>query len=244
MSEHMRHARTELLLGEGACARLAEKTVAVFGLGGVGSYVIESLCRAGVGHLVLVDADVVAESNLNRQLIATRATLGMKKTDAAARRLCEIEPAIRLSLFPIFYSAETAAEIDFRALGVDYIVDAIDTVSAKLLLIETANALGIPIISSMGTANKLDPTRFTVTDIYKTSGCPLARVMRRELRARGVPALKVVCSEAEPVIPKEAPQKDTDSALAPKRAPVGSVPFVPSVAGLILSGEVIRDLLA
>lgn len=218
--------RTGQLLGGENMEKLARSRVAVFGVGGVGGYVVEALARCGVGTLELTDADVVAPSNINRQIIATVSTLGRPKVEAARDRVLDINPDCRVNIHKIFYLPETADRFDFREY--DYVVDAIDTVSGKLMLAEQARAAGTPIISSMGAGNKLDPTAFRVADIYDTRVCPLAKVMRRELRRRGIEALKVVYSEEEPLKRGGTP---------------GSVSFVPSVAGLILAGEVVKDLL-
>lgn len=218
--------RTGQLLGGENMEKLARSRVAVFGVGGVGGYVVEALARCGVGTLELTDADVVAPSNINRQIIATVSTLGRPKVEAARDRVLDINPDCRVNIHKIFYLPETADRFDFREY--DYVVDAIDTVSGKLMLAEQARDAGTPIISSMGAGNKLDPTAFRVADIYDTRVCPLAKVMRRELRRRGIEALKVVYSEEEPLKRGGTP---------------GSVSFVPSVAGLILAGEVIKDLL-
>lgn len=223
--------RTELLLGSGNIKRLAGARVAVFGLGGVGSYVVEALARCGVGALDLVDSDIVAESNLNRQIIATVSTLGRPKAEVARDRVLDINPDCRIRIHKVFYLPETADEFEFGEY--DYVVDAIDTVTGKLMLAEQAFAAGTPIISSMGTGNKLDPTAFKVADIYETRVCPLAKVMRRELRKRGIESLKVVYSEEIPI------WAEGEGSC---RQPPGSVSFVPSVAGLIIAGEVIKDL--
>ncbi len=220
------YERTEQLLGSEGIERLAKARVAVFGVGGVGGYVVEALARCGVGALDLIDNDVVMPGNLNRQIIATVSTLGKAKVEAARDRVRDINPDCRVSIHRIFYLPDTAERFDFRRY--DYVVDAIDTVSGKLMLAEQAGEAGTPIISAMGAGNKLDPTAFRVADIYETKVCPLARVMRRELRKRGIPSLKVVYSEEEPRSTGAVP---------------GSVSFVPSVAGLILAGEVVKDLL-
>lgn len=229
--------RTRLILGEEAMEKLARSRVAVFGLGGVGGTVAEALARGGVGALDLIDSDRFSPSNLNRQLLATQETLGMLKTDAAAARVRGINPACRVTTHCCFYLPDTAARFDFTQY--DYIVDAIDTVTAKLLLAQEAQRAGTPIISSMGTGNKLDPTAFRVADISETAVCPLARIMRKELKKRGVEHLKVVYSREKPLEPRErlAPAEG-----AGRRDIPGSVSFVPGVAGLILAGEVIKDL--
>ena len=229
--------RTEMLLGKQATERLARARVAVFGLGGVGSYAVEVLARSGVGALTLIDQDTVGESNLNRQLIALRSTLGMPKAEAAAQRVLDINPACAVT--PLLYRYEPESKSRFWDSGdYNYIVDAIDLVSCKLDLIETALDRGVPIISALGTGNKLDPTRFVVTDISKTSGCPLARVIRRELKSRGILHHKVVFSPEEAITP--AP---TDEAPPPGRRSIpGSVPWVPAAAGRLLGSAVVRDL--
>lgn len=226
-------SRTELLLGADGLAKLAAARVAVFGLGGVGSYAAEALVRAGVGHFLLVDHDVVSLSNLNRQLHATRKTVGQKKTEAMRARMLDVNPDADVKIIDAFYAPDCAE--DFFSAPLDYIIDAVDTVTAKLSLAVEATRRNIPIISSMGAGNKLDPTRFEVADIYETSVCPLAKVMRKELKKRGVPRLKVVYSKEPPL---SAVASDSDHG---RHAP-GSVSFVPSVAGLILAGEVIRAL--
>jgi len=234
-------SRTALLLGEEAVERLSRARVAVFGIGGVGGHAMEALVRSGVGSIDLIDNDTVAESNLNRQIIATRATLGMPKVEAAAMRIREINPDCQVRAIRAFYLPEEASAFDFSAY--DYIVDAIDTVKGKVSLAVEAAAAGVPIISSMGAGNKLDPTAFRVADIYKTSVCPLARAMRIELKKRGVKKLKVVYSEELPRIPDEAVLRAMGEEPAPgKRAVPASCAFVPSVVGLIIAGEVIRDL--
>jgi tRNA A37 threonylcarbamoyladenosine dehydratase len=224
-----------MLLGEEAMARLARARVAVFGVGGVGGYVVEALARSGIGALDLIDSDRVVLSNLNRQIIATRNTLGMLKVDAAKARVLSVNPDCAVRTWPVFYLPETADQFDFSQY--DYVVDAIDTVAGKLQLIEAAKAAGTAVISSMGAGNKLDPTAFRVADISETSVCPLARVMRRELRKRGVEHVKVVYS-TEPALSPAPADGDTH-----RRATPGSVAFVPSVAGLIIAGEVIKDLI-
>lgn len=225
-------SRSALLFGEQAVQSLATKRVAVFGIGGVGSYAVEALARAGVGALDLIDNDTVSLSNINRQLIATHATVGRPKVEIAAERVRDINPDCTVRTFPLFYLPETADGFDLSVY--DYVIDAIDTVSAKLELAVRCAAAGVPLISSMGTGNKLDPSRFEVADISKTSVCPLAKVMRVELRKRGIPHLKVVYSREEP---QKAVLDDHG-----RRAP-GSAPFVPGAAGLLLAGEVIKELM-
>ena len=245
--------RTAMVFGEDTVNKFENSTVAVFGLGGVGSYALEALARGGIGTLVLVDGDEVAESNLNRQLVAYKETIGMKKTEAAAERIYALDPEIRVIRKDVFVLPETIVDFDFSSY--DYVVDAIDTVSGKLAIIEACKHAGIPVISAMGAGNKLDPTKFRVADIYETKVCPLAKVMRRELRKRGIGALKVVYSEEEPTRPVYEKTSDTEKGVqtvpkAPaekeserpgKRIP-GSVSFVPSVMGLIMAGEVLKDL--
>lgn len=226
-------SRTARLLGTDGVQRLADASVAVFGLGGVGSFTVEALARAGVGRLVLVDGDTVAESNLNRQLIATTATLGRYKADAAAERVREIAPACRVEAHRLYYDAKTGQGlID----GCDFVADAVDRVSSKLALVEECYSKNIPLISAMGCGNKLDPSRFRVADIAHTAVCPLCRVMRRELRARGISHLPVVYSDEPPLTPLPVPGEPADA-----RTP-GSVSFVPSAAGLLLAGEIVRRL--
>lgn len=234
-------SRTALLLGEEAVARLGRARVAVFGIGGVGGHAVEALVRSGIGSIDLIDNDTVAESNLNRQIIATRLTLGMPKVEAAAMRIHEINPDCQVRPIRAFYLPEEATSFDFSAY--DYIVDAIDTVKGKVSLAVEAEAAGVPIISSMGAGNKLDPTAFRVADIYKTSVCPLARAMRIELKKRGVKKLKVVYSEEIPRTPDaDVLRAMGEEPLPGKRAVPASCAFVPSVVGLIIAGEVIRDL--
>ena len=229
----MQFSRTALLIGEEGVEKLKNSRVAVFGVGGVGGYVVEALARSGVGALELIDKDVVSVSNINRQIIALHSTVGRLKTEVMSERVKDINPACQVSVRNLFYLPETAAEFDFSSY--DYVVDAIDTVSGKIALIEQANKANVPVISSMGAGNKLDATAFEVSDITKTSVCPLARVMRRELKKRGIEHLKVVYSKEEPL-----PSSLTDEESG-KPIP-GSIAFVPSVAGLIIAGEVIKDL--
>ena len=245
-------ARTELLLGQLAMARLFSARVAVFGIGGVGSFAAEALARAGVGALDLFDDDKVCLTNINRQLIATHKTIGKKKVDVMRERILEINPKCAVTAHECFYGADNAEGYDLSAY--DYIVDAIDTVSSKLLLIERAFQVNVPVISCMGAGNKLDPTRFAVADIYSTSVCPLARVMRRELKKRGIPALKVVYSTEEAVKPLETEELNCKSncvcppgtvrTCSARRAVPGSVSFVPPVAGFILASEVVKDIVS
>lgn len=229
-----RFIRTGLLLGEAGLDRLARARVAVFGVGGVGGYVAEALARSGVGSLDLTDKDVVSMSNINRQIIATTRTIGMYKTQVMKERILDINPKAQVTVHDCFFLPETAEEFDFQEY--DYVVDAVDTVTAKIELVLRTQEAGTPIISSMGAGNKLDPSRFEVADIYQTSVCPLARVMRRELKKRGVKKLKVVYSKEEAMTPLI--QMSDES----KRVIPGSIAFVPSVAGLMIAGEVVKDL--
>lgn len=230
----MQFSRTALLIGEEGLEKLKNARVAVFGVGGVGGYVVEALARSGVGGLELIDKDVVSVSNINRQIIALHSTVGRLKTEVAAERAKDINPNITVTIRNVFYLPETAEEFDFTAY--DYVVDAIDTVSGKIALIEQAKKANVPIISCMGAGNKLDATAFEVADIAKTSVCPLARVMRRELKKRGIEHVKVVYSKEEP---RESKARDEETG---KPIPA-SIAFVPSVAGLIIAGEVIKDLI-
>ena len=234
-----RFIRTQMLLGEEALQRLEHARVAVFGLGGVGGYVVEALARSGIGALDFIDHDRVSRSNINRQILADETTIGQLKTEVARERVARINPQVQVQTYPVFYLPETAEQFDFR--GYDYVVDAIDTVTAKIGLILQAREAGVPVISAMGAGNKLDPTAFRVADIYQTFGCPLAKVMRQELRKRGVERLKVVFSPEPPLTPLPLTESE-EPGLSRKRQTPGSVAFVPSVAGLILAGEVIRDL--
>lgn len=236
-----RFIRTQMLLGEDAMERLAMSRVAVFGLGGVGGHVVEALARTGIGALDLIDNDTVALSNLNRQIIATENTLGELKTEAAKARVLSVNPNCRVTLHNCFFLPENADTYDFSAF--DYVVDAIDTVSGKLAIIEKALAAGVPVISSMGTGNKLNPAMLTVSDISETSYDPLARVMRRELKKRGITSLKVVWSREKALTPA-APPGEADKPSGSRRSTPGSTPFVPGCAGLILASEVVRDLLS
>ena len=224
-------SRTEMLIGKSGLKKLKQARVAVFGVGGVGGFCVEALARAGVGAIDVIDNDTVTLSNLNRQILATRSVLGMQKTEVAKVRIKEINPDCTVTVHELFFMPDTAEKIDFSVY--DYVVDAIDTVAGKLQIILSAREAGVPVISSMGTGNKLDPTAFRVADIYDTSVCPLARVMREICRKNGIEHLKVVYS-------KEAPIKQKSTA---KKPVPGSVSFVPSVAGFIIAGEVIKDLI-
>ncbi len=242
--------RTELLLGKDAMKTLADSSVAVFGIGGVGSFAAEALARCGIGKIDLIDNDRVSISNINRQLIATHKTIGRLKTEVMKERILEINPNAVVTAHSCYYDADSAADFDFSVY--DYIIDAIDSVTSKLLLIDNAKKANVPVISCMGAGNKLDPTRFEVTDIYKTSMCPLAKVMRHELRARGILSLKVVYSKEPPIKPAQeegfvcstlaACPSGIQEKCDTKRQVPGSVSFVPSVAGLIIAGEVVKDL--
>lgn len=231
-------SRTELLLGAEATRRLHHAHVAVFGLGGVGGYVVEALARAGIGALDLIDHDTVSVSNLNRQIFALHSTVGQYKADVAKERVLDINPAAQVTVYKTFYLPETADQFDLTQY--DYIVDAIDTVTGKLELITRAKAAGTPILCAMGTGNKLDPTAFTVTDLSKTSGDGLARIMRKELKKRDIRHLKVVYSTELARKPLSQPEPEPGST---RRSTPGSVPFVPPVAGLVAAGEVIKDLM-
>jgi len=233
MSE--RFSRIELLLGKDAVEHLSECRVAVFGIGGVGGYVCEALARSGVGTLDLIDKDQVCMSNINRQIIATTKTVGQYKTDVMKARILDINPDAVVNTYNCFFLPENASDFPFDQY--DYVVDAIDTVTAKIELVMQCQNAGVPIMSSMGAGNKLDPTQFRVADIYKTQMDPLAKVMRRELKKRGVKKLKVVYSEEEPVSPVGEAEQEPG-----RRSTPGSTAFVPSVAGLIIAGEVIKDL--
>ncbi len=227
--------RTSLLLGEKAVERLNQSTVAVFGIGGVGGFTVEALARSGVGHFVLVDNDMVSKSNINRQIIATHKTVGRAKTEVMKERILEINPEAEVMIYQKFFLPENAEEFEFSSY--DYIVDAIDTVTGKIELVMQAQKAKVPMISSMGAGNKLDPTQFEVADIYETSICPLARVMRKELKKRGVLKLKVVYSKEKAMEPMVKLSEEGG-----KRQIPGSTAFVPAVAGLIAAGEVVKDL--
>ena len=243
-------SRTELIIGKEGIKKLNSSKVAVFGIGGVGSYVVEGLVRAGVQNFILVDDDKVCLTNLNRQIIATRNTIGKKKVEVAKNRILEINPNAKVEIYQEFFMPDSPEILDNT---VDYIVDSVDTVTAKIELVVRANKLNIPIISSMGTGNKMDPTKFEVADIYKTSVCPLAKVMRKELRGRGIEKLKVVYSKEEPIKPVETEEiscksncvcpPDTKRKCSIRNQVPGSISFVPSVAGLIIAGEVVKDII-
>mgnify|MGYP000143755186 CR=1 FL=1 len=238
--------RTRLLVGDEPLERLRRARVAVFGVGGVGGYCVEALARAGVGTLHLYDDDTVSESNLNRQIVALHSTIGQPKAEVMARRVQDIDPNCQVRAIRMFYLPQNADQVDLSQY--DYVVDCIDTVAAKLELVTRCTTLQVRIISAMGSGNKLDPTAFEVSDLSRTQGCPLARVMRKELRRRGISHLKVVWSREEPRAPLAPPEADlppggdTRPASSPRRAVPGSVSFVPGAAGLVLAGAVIRDL--
>ena len=236
------YSRTRLLLGSEGVDRLRSAHVALFGLGGVGGYAAEALARAGIGRIDLIDNDTVSLTNLNRQMLALHSTLGQYKVDAAAARIRDIDPTIEVRTFKTFYLPETANQFDFTQY--DYVLDAIDTVTGKLALMQQARDAGIPIISCMGTGNKLDPTGFKVADISKTSGCALSRVIRKECAKRGIKGVKVVYSEELPLEVENDAEEMAQSreAGSSRRSLPGSTPFVPGVAGLIMAGQVIRDL--
>ena len=243
-------SRTELVIGKAGVEKLNNAKVAIFGLGGVGSFVLEGLVRAGIGNFVLIDDDKICLTNLNRQILATRKTVGQPKVEVAKQRILDINPNANVEIYQEFFMPETEGILDN---SIDYIVDCIDTVTAKIELVVRAEKLNIPIISCMGTGNKLDPTRFEVTDIYKTSICPLAKVMRKELRNRGIKKLKVVYSKEEPVKLNETEENSckhnciclpgTKRKCTIRNQVPGSISFVPSVAGLIIAGEVVKVIL-
>ncbi len=235
------YSRTQFILGKEAMDKLWRARVAVFGLGGVGGYVAEALARSGIGALDLIDHDTISPTNLNRQILATQETIGRDKAAVAAERVAAINPQIRVNARKVMYLPETADSFDFSQYS--YVVDAIDTVTGKLTLVQAAKAAGVPIISSMGTGNKLDPTAFRVGDISETSVCPLARIMRKECRKRGIDRLKVVYSLEDPINPQLPPDDPAWAELPEGRnALPGSVCFVPAVAGMILAGVVIKDI--
>lgn len=235
------YSRTEVLLGEEAMEHLKNARVAVFGIGGVGGHATEALARSGIGALDLVDFDTISLTNLNRQLVALHSTIGKYKVDVMKDRVLDINPQIQVTAHKCFYLPETAEQFDFRQY--DYVVDCIDTVTGKIQLIEAAKQAGTPVISSMGAGNKLEPTDFQVADIANTSVCPLAKVMRRELKKRNIKNVKVVYSKEEPVIAKVQTKEQKELAKQnPRKVIPGSCAFVPSVAGLILAGEVVKDI--
>ncbi len=235
-------SRTELLIGKEGIEKLKNSKVCIFGIGGVGSYVVEGLARAGIGNFILVDNDKISLTNINRQIIATTKTIGKLKVEVAKERILEINPNAKIEIYNEFFMPESKDIFDNT---VSYVIDCVDTVTAKIEIILRAQKLNIPIISSMGTGNKLDPTKFEVTDIYKTEICPLAKVMRKELRNRGVKKLKVIYSKETPIELKDSIENicEEDSSLETKKRVPGSISFVPSVAGIIIAGEVVRDIL-
>ncbi len=243
-------SRTQLIFGQDGMEKLSRSRVAVFGIGGVGGYTVEALARSGIGALDLIDDDRICLTNLNRQIFATRKTVGQYKVDVAEQRILEINPNVTVHTYKTFFTPEIAGQFDFSKF--DYVVDAIDTVTGKLELVQQAEKAGVPIISSMGAGNKVDPTAFEVADIYKTSVCPLARVMRRELKKRGIKKLKVVYSKEKPITPIEdmaisckahciCPPGTARKCTQRRQIP-GSNAFVPPVVGLIIAGEVVKDL--
>ena len=244
-------SRTQLLLGAEGMQKLASSRVAIFGIGGVGGYTVEALARSGIGALDIIDDDKICLTNINRQIFATRSTVGKYKVDVAAERIADINPNCKVTAYKTFFMPDTEGEFDFTQY--DYVVDAIDTVTGKLSLVKKAKAAGVPIISSMGAGNKLDPTAFEVTDIYKTSVCPLAKTMRRELRKLGVDSLKVVYSKEEPIRPEQETETSCrNNCVCPsgtvrkctvRRDIPGSNAFVPPTVGLIIASEVIKDLI-
>lgn len=236
-------SRTELLIGKEAIEKLHDSKVAIFGIGGVGSFVLEGLVRAGIGKFVLVDSDNISLTNLNRQILATTKTIGMPKVEVAKRRILEINPNAKVQIYKEFFTPNSK---DILNKDISYIVDCVDTVTAKIELVQRANELNIPIISSMGTGNKLDPTNFEITDIYNTTVCPLAKVMRKELKKRNIKSLKVIYSTEKPIelkrIEKDILENNIGEEASKKQVP-GSISFVPSVAGLIIAGEVVKDII-
>lgn len=232
-------SRTEMLIGKEGIEKLQKAKVAIFGIGGVGSFVVEGLARAGIGNFVLVDNDCVSISNINRQIIATHKTIGKSKVEVAKERILEINPNAKIEIYKEFFLPQSDSFFDE---SFSYIVDAIDTVTAKIELVIRANELKVPIISCMGTGNKLDPTKFEIADIYQTSVCPLAKIMRKELKIRGIQKLKVLYSKEEPITNKEENKNEIQRNDIRKSLP-GSISFVPSVAGLIIAGEVIKDII-
>lgn len=231
------YSRLQRLIGLSALERLSSARVAVFGVGGVGGYVVEALARSGVGALDIFDNDTVALSNLNRQIIALHSTVGRLKVDVCEERIHDIDPECKVTKHAMFVLPENIGEIDFREF--DYVVDAIDTVSGKIAIIEQCNTLGVPIISSMGTGNKLDPFALKITDIYKTSGCPLARVMRRELKKRNIKSLKVLCSSE---LPLPCAENSAEENAPHRRSVPGSTAFVPPAAGLMIASQIVREI--
>ena len=235
-----RFSRTEMLLGSDAMEKLRNARVAVFGLGGVGGYIVEALARSGVGALDIIDNDTVSITNLNRQIVAVEGTVGMPKTEAAKMRIMQINPDCKVTAYNTFYMPKNSSDFDFAQY--DYIADAIDTVTAKIELVMNANKCGTPIICSMGTGNKLNPAELEVADIYKTSVCPLARIMRYELKRRGIKKLKVVYSKEMPIVPTGAAAEKCRAESTGKKNVPGSTAFVPAVAGMIIASEIVKDI--
>lgn len=235
-----RFSRTEMLLGSDAMEKLRNARVAVFGLGGVGGYIVEALARSGVGALDIIDNDTVSITNLNRQIVAVEETVGMPKKEAAKMRIMQINPDCKVTAYNTFYMPENSSDFDFAQY--DYIADAIDTVTAKIELVMNANKCGTPIICSMGTGNKLNPAELEVADIYKTSVCPLARIMRYELKRRGIKKLKVVYSKEMPIVPTGAAAEKCRAESTGKKNVPGSTAFVPAVAGMIIASEIVKDI--
>lgn len=235
-----RFSRTEMLLGSDAMDKLRNARVAVFGLGGVGGYIVEALARSGVGALDIIDNDTVSITNLNRQIVAVEGTVGMPKTEAAKMRIMQINPDCKVTAYNTFYMPENSSDFDFTKY--DYIADAIDTVTAKIELVMNANKCGTPIICSMGTGNKLNPAELEVADIYKTSVCPLARIMRYELKRRGIKKLKVVYSKEMPIVPTGAAAEKCRAESTGKKNVPGSTAFVPAAAGMIIASEIVKDI--
>ena len=240
-------SRTELLIGKQGIEKLQSSKIAIFGLGGVGSYVVEGLARAGIGNFILIDNDIISESNINRQIIATTKTIGKAKVEVAKERILEINPLAKVEIFQEFFCVENIKLFN-KIKDADYIVDAIDTISSKIELIVNANNNNVPIISCMGTGNKLDPTKFEITDIYKTSVCPLAKVIRKRLKEIGIQKLKVLYSKEEPIKIEDNTKENMEMVKIKENELnnnkiIGSISFVPSVAGLIISGEVIKDII-
>lgn len=236
---HNEFSRTQMLIGKNGIEKLNNSKIAIFGIGGVGSYAIEGLARAGIGKFILVDSDIVDITNINRQIIANVNTIGESKVKVSKKRILEINPNAKVEIFQEFFMPSSREVFDNSC---DYVIDCVDTITAKIEIIMRAKKLNIPIISCMGTGNKLDPTKFEVTDIYKTQNCPLAKVMRKELKNRGVKELKVVYSKELPIQPEKVENCENHKENAKKQIP-GSISFVPSVAGLIVAGEVVRDIL-
>ena len=232
-------SRAELIIGKEGIEKLKNSKIAIFGVGGVGSYVVEGLARTGIGKFIIVDNDKVSLTNINRQILATMDTVGKNKVEEAKKRILSINPDAEVDIYQEFFMPNSRQILDN---SIDYVVDCVDTVTAKIELVMRANRLNIPIISCMGTGNKMDPTKFEVTDIYKTSVCPLAKVMRKELKSRGIKKLKVVYSKEEPIKIKKSIDNEIESDTTKKNIP-GSVAFVPSVAGMIIAGEVVKDIL-